>query len=80
MVVKQNQTYIECVPVDESGGLLSVCKTSKLTLPLADSELQALEGVVIGIRVRFTFWVVIFSQVRVGETLLGGQPPLRVQQ
>lgn len=60
--------------------LLSISRTSKLTLPLPDSELQALKGVVIGIRVRLAFWVVIFSQVRVGETLLGGQPPLRVQQ
>lgn len=54
--------------------------TPALTLPLANSELQALEGVIIGLRVWFAVWVVIFSHVRVGQSLLSCQPGLRIQQ
>lgn len=51
-----------------------------LTLPLPDGQLQALEGVVVGVRVGLGLMVVVLGQVGVGQTLLGGQPSLRVQQ
>lgn len=55
-------------------------RRATLTLPLPNSELQALEGVVIRLWIGLIFGLMKFSQERVWQSLFSCEPGLWVQQ